>query len=261
MSGDRRVVAILQHHGDVGPGFFEDWLREHRIDYRLLRLDQGEPVPDAASDFAGICSLGGPMSANDGLPWIGPELGLLRSAVGAGVPVIGHCLGGQLLARALGATVERNAVKEIGWGRVAVTQPSLAREWLGATPAEVEMFQWHGDTFGLPARATNFLASRWCGNQAFVLEHAGVAHIGMQFHCEATPAIVRLWSGDDTWYDEVQAERAATGGPAVQDAEAMRDDLEARCAAMHVLAGRIYARWWRGAAPRAGTDHAAHAVR
>jgi len=72
---------------------------------------------------------------------------------------------------------------------------------------------------------------------------------------------VRNWSGDDTWYDEVQAERRATGGPAVQDAEAMRDDLEARCAAMHVLAGRIYARWWRGAAPRAGTDHAARAVR
>ena len=256
-----RPVAVLQHHGDVGPGHFEDWLREHRIDYRLIRIDLGEPVPPSASEYAGICSLGGPMSVNDPLPWIGPELELLRGAVGVGVPVIGHCLGGQMLARALGAKVERNPVKEIGWGRVSITQPQLAREWLGATSAEIEMFQWHGDTFVLPVRATNFLASRWCGNQAFVLEHAGVAHIGVQFHCEATPAIVRLWSGDDTWYDEVQAERAATGGPAVQDAEAMRDDLEARCAAMHVLAGRIYARWWRGAAPRAGTDHAARAVR
>jgi GMP synthase-like glutamine amidotransferase len=258
---NRRPVAVLQHHGDVGPGHFEDWLREHRIDYRLVRIDLGEPVPPAASDYAGICSLGGPMSVNDPLPWIGEELQLLRGAVGAGVPVIGHCLGGQLLACALGAKVERNPVKEIGWSRVVITEPRLAREWLGATPAEIEMFQWHGDTFALPARATNFLASRWCGNQAFVLEHTGVAHIGVQFHCEATPAIVRLWSGDDTWYDEVQAERAATGGPAVQDADAMRDDLEARCAAMHVLAGRIYARWWRGAAPRAGNDHAARAIR
>lgn len=261
MSPEKRPVAILQHHVDVGPGYFEDWLREHRIGHRLLRLDQGEPVPAEAEEFAGICSLGGPMSANDALPWIGPELELLRGAVGAGVPVIGHCLGGQLLARALGAPVERNPVKEIGWGRVSVTQPALAREWLGAAPAEFEMFQWHGDTFALPARATSFLASRWCDNQAFVIEHAGVAHIALQFHCEATPAIVRLWSGDDTWYDEVQAERAATGGPAVQDAEAMRHDLEARCAAMHALAARIYARWWRGAAPRAGIDHAAHAVR
>jgi len=261
MTAGTRPVAILQHHGDVGPGYFEDWLREHRIDCCLLRLDQGEPVPQSPDEFAGICSLGGPMSVSEALPWIGPEIALLRSAVGAGVPVIGHCLGGQLLARALGAPVTRNAVKEIGWGRLAVTQPALAREWLGATPAEFEMFQWHGDTFALPARATNFLESRWCANQAFVIEHGGVAHIGMQFHCEATPAIVRNWSGDDTWYDEVQAERSATGGPAVQDAEAMREDLEARCAAMHAIAARIYARWWRGAAQRAGTVHAAHAVR
>jgi GMP synthase-like glutamine amidotransferase len=261
MSEPRRPVAILQHHCDVGPGFFEDWLRAHRIAYRLVRIDQGEPVPEAPTDYAGICSLGGPMAAYEPLPWIAPQLDLLRGAVAAGVPVIGHCLGGQLLARALGAPVAPNPVKEIGWGKVTVTQPQLAREWLGATPAEIEMFQWHGDTFALPARATNFLASRWCDNQAFVIEHAGVAHIGMQFHCEATPAIVRNWSGDDTWYDEVQAERQSTGGPAVQDAEAMREDLEARCAAMHVLAARIYARWWRGAAERAGNDHAAHAIR
>jgi GMP synthase-like glutamine amidotransferase len=261
MSGEKRPVAVLQHHGDVGPGYFEDWLREHRIDYRLVRIDEGEPMPESPDDYAGICSLGGPMSVNDPLPWIGPELGLLRNAVGAGVPVIGHCLGGQLLARALGAPVMRSPFKEIGWGKVAIMQPQLAREWLGTTQAEIEMFQWHGDTFAVPTRATNFLASRWCENQAFVIEHAHVAHIGMQFHCEATAAIVRNWSSDDTWYDEVQAERNANGGPAVQDAETMCEDLDARCTTMHVLAARIYARWWRGAAQRAGTDHAAHAIR
>ena len=155
-------------------------------------------------------------------------------------------VGGQLLARSLGAAVTRNPVKEIGWGRVAVTQPALAREWLGAVAAEVEMFQWHGDTFALPSRACNFLASRWCANQAFVVEHAGVAHIGMQFHCEATPALVRQWTGDDTWYDEVQAEREATGGPAVQSPEQMVDDLEQRAARMYRAAAHLYDRWLRG---------------
>jgi GMP synthase-like glutamine amidotransferase len=261
MRAEARPVAILQHAPDVGPGYFEAWLREHRIDYRLVRIDDGEPVPLSAAEFAGICSLGGPMSVNDPLPWVGAELTLLRAAVADGVPVIGHCLGGQLLARALGAEVTRNPVKEIGWGKLSVTQTEAAKEWLGATVGEIEVFQWHGDTFALPARATNFLASRWCGHQAFVVEHGGVAHIGMQFHCEATPAIVREWSGDDSWQDEVQQERLATGGPAVQDAEAMCADLESRCAAMHRLAARIYGRWWRAAAARAGSGHAAHAIR
>ncbi len=261
MNNPTRPVAILQHHADVGPGYFENWLRASGIGYRLMRLDLGDAVPAAANAFAGICSLGGPMAVHEPLPWIKPELELLRSAVAEGVPVIGHCLGGQLLARALGADVTRNRVKEIGWGKVAITNPALAREWLGTTPAEFEMFQWHGDTFALPARASSFLESRWCENQAFVVEHGGVAHIGMQFHCEATPAIVRHWTGDDTWYEEVEAERQATGGPAVQDADAMRADLDARCAAMHALSARIYARWWRGASPRAGDEHATHAVR
>jgi len=261
MNIEKRPVLVLQHHDDVGPGYFADWLAEYRIDFNVVRIDEGEAVPDAPEGFAGICSLGGPMAAYDDLPWIAQELQLLRGAVAAGVPVIGHCLGGQLLARALGARVARNPVKEIGWGKVSVTQPALAREWLGSSAGEVEVFQWHGDSFGLPPRATSFLSNRWCANQAFVVEHAGVAHLAMQFHCEATPTIIRHWSSDDTWFDEVQAERAATGGPAVQDGEAMREDLELRCAAMHRVAARIYGRWWRGAAVRAGNEHAALSFR
>jgi GMP synthase-like glutamine amidotransferase len=257
----KRPVAVLQHHVDVGPGFFEQWLSEHGIDYRIVRIDEGAKVPAAPEDFAGICSLGGPMAAYEPLPWIGAEVELLRGAVASGVPVIGHCLGGQLLAMALGAKVERNPVKEIGWASVTVTERTLAHEWLGSVGSEIEMFQWHGDTFALPVRAAGFLSSRWCANQAFVIEHAGVAHVGLQFHCEATPAIVRNWAGDDTWYDEVQAEREATGGPAAQDADAMCEDLELRCAEMHRLAARIYARWWRGAAARAGNERASGAIR
>ena len=261
MSMEKRPVLVLQHHADVGPGYFADWLIEHRIDFKVVRIDEGEALPDSPEPFAGVCSLGGPMAAYDDLPWIATELQLLRGAVAAGVPVIGHCLGGQLLARALGAKVTRNRVKEIGWGKVSVTQPQLAREWLGAAVGDIEVFQWHGDSFALPPRATNFLSSRWCANQAFVVDHAGVAHLGLQFHCEATPSIVRHWSSDDSWFDEVQAERAANGGPAVQDGEAMREDLELRCAAMHELASRIYGRWWRGAALRAGNEHAALSFR
>ena len=255
MSPGERPVLVLQHHADVGPGFFADWLRSQRIDCELMRIDRGAAVPANATDFAGICSLGGPMSANDPLPWIDAELRLLNDAVDKGVPVIGHCLGGQLLARSRGAVVTRNPVKEIGWGTVTIVQPALARQWLGETGAEIEMFQWHGDAFALPAGAVNFLSSPYCAHQGFVLEHAGVAHLGMQFHCEATADIVRNWTGDDTWYDEVVAERAATGGPAVQDAQAMHEDLELRCARMHRLAACLYARWAQGMTMRGAEQH------
>lgn len=244
-----RPVAVLQHHADVGPGYFADWLRTHAVEYRLLRLDEGQPVPADPEDFAGICSLGGPMSANDPLPWIDPELSLLRAAVARGIPVIGHCLGGQLLARALGGRVERNPVKEIGWIELQITEPRLAREWLGEAPGAVEVFAWHGDTFVPPPGARSFLRTRWCEHQAFVFAHAGTSHIGLQFHPEITPDIVRRWTGDETWYAEVEEERLATGGPAVQDAQAMQHDLEARCAALHARAARIYARWADGLAP------------
>lgn len=254
MSPVKRPVVVLQHHVDVGPGYFTDWLQSQRIAYDIVRIDGGEAVPGNATDFAGICSLGGPMSANDPLPWIAAELRLLNDAVDKGVPVIGHCLGGQLLARSRGAAVTRNPVKEIGWGTVTIVHPELAWQWLGETGAEVEMFQWHGDAFALPAGAVNFLSSPYCKHQGFVLEHAGVAHLGMQFHCEATAGIVRNWTGDDTWYEEVAAERAATGGPAVQDAQAMRADLEARCAQMHRFAARLYARWAQGMAPPREAD-------
>jgi GMP synthase-like glutamine amidotransferase len=241
-----KPVAIVQHAPAVGPGYFATWLREQGVPSAVIRVDRGEPVPDDPRAFAGICSLGGPMSANDPLPWIERECALLRAADAAAVPVIGHCLGGQLLARALGAKVMRNAVKEIGWGKLEVTDGGAARDWLGgALAADFEIFQWHGETFELPAGARNFLASRHCARQAFVIDRGRCAHLGMQFHCEMTPELVREWASDPETAAELHDERAATGGPGIQDPGAMLDRLEERVAGMNAVAARLYARWSR----------------
>lgn len=241
-----KPVAIIQHAPAVGPGYFETWLREQRLPATVIRIDRDEAVPDDPSAFSGICSLGGPMSANDPLPWIERECALLRAADAAGVPVIGHCLGGQLLARALGAQVTRNGVKEIGWGSLEVTDRAAADDWLGGPlPAAFEIFQWHGDTFGLPAGALNFLASRHCARQAFVVDRGRFAHLGVQFHCEMTPELVREWAGDAETVAELRQERGLTGGPAIQDPAAMLERLEERVAAMNAVAARLYARWAR----------------
>jgi len=240
-------VAILEHAPDVHAGYFETWLQQRGFAYRKFLPYRGEAMPESAHQFSGICLMGGPMSVNDALPWVDAELRLIRAADESGVPVIGHCLGGQLIAKAFGAPVGRHAVKEIGWGEVFVTNEPLAARWLAdAGLRSFEMFQWHGDAFQLPASARNFLASSLCPNQAYVIERDGFAHLGMQFHCEMTPALIRAWTDDPTWIAEVEEERAATGGPGVQDAQAMLDGAETRCAAMNALAARLYARWSEG---------------
>ena len=241
-----KPIAIVQHEADVAPGNLELHLQMRRQPYQLIRLHAGDSLPASASAFAGLCSLGGNMSVNDALPWIEPEIELMRDADRRGVPILGHCLGGQLLARAFDAAVMRSPHLELGWGRVAVDDAALARVWMGQDAAGVEFFQWHGDTFALPSVARRALTGAWCMNQAYVIERAGFAHVGMQFHIEMTPDLVRLWAADPAAAREADAERRRTGGPAVQSPEQMVEDLETRTARMGRVATHLYDRWLRG---------------
>ena len=100
-----KPVAIFRFSPGDEPGRFAQWLDANARPWKLIALHAGEPVPADATEFAGIGMMGGPMSVNDSLPWVAPMESLLRDAVNRGVPVIGHCLGGQMLAKALGASV------------------------------------------------------------------------------------------------------------------------------------------------------------
>ena len=108
--------------------------------------------------------------------------------VAADVPVLGHCLGGQLLSKALGGTVGRNPVKEIGWGEVSVADNAVARDWFGGV-ASFDVFHWHGETFSIPPGGTRVLSSEHCANQAF----ASGRHLGLQCHVEMTEDLIRSW--------------------------------------------------------------------
>jgi GMP synthase-like glutamine amidotransferase len=238
-------IVIVQHEADVAPGTFELHLQARDRPYRVIRLHAGDALPESAEGLAGLCSLGGNMSVNDALPWIEPEIELMRDADRRGVPIIGHCLGGQLLARAFGAAVTRAAYAELGWGPVRIEDAAWSRDWLGESAGDVEFFQWHADTFALPAAARRVLTGAWCANQAFIIERAHTTHLGMQFHIEMTPELVRLWASDPSTEGEVEREVQRTGGPAVQAPAAMMADAEVRAARMARLAARLYDRWLR----------------
>lgn len=204
----------------------------------MIAIDAGEPVPGDARPFSGLAFMGGPMSVNDGLPWIPRALGLIRAAVDAEVPVIGHCLGGQLMAKALGGTVARNPVKEIGWGRVDVADAPVARRWFGDAPASFDLFHWHGEMFSIPPGAERLASSQHCENQAFALDW----HLGMQCHVEMTPELIESWCKD--WGKEVRSLAARV--PSVQTPAEMTEAVEDKVRALHAVADRVYGRWIEG---------------
>ncbi|MHB1085329.1 MAG: type 1 glutamine amidotransferase [Thiobacillus sp.] len=230
-------VLIFRHSPTEGPGYFTTFLDCHTIPWNLVRLDVGDVVPNQLNGVSGLCLMGGPMSVNDDLPWIAPVLALIRQAIAADIPVIGHCLGGQLMAKALGGTVGPNPVKEIGWGDVCITDAATARPWLGDTQGPLPAFHWHGETFTLPPGAKRILESAYCANQAFVLNDR---HIGMQCHIEMTPELIT------NWCDSGAGEIAASDSPGVQPPDAIQSDMPARTAKLHQIADKIYSRWIQG---------------
>lgn len=231
-------VAIFRHSPTEGPGYFAIFLEHHRIPWKLIAIDEGEAVPGNADGFSGLCFMGGPMSVNDPLPWIDPICALIRDAVAKDIPVIGHCLGGQLMSKALGGTVTRNPVKEIGWGEAYGETDEVASHWLGDYASrQATVFQWHGETFSIPPGATRLFANGHCANQMFALG----PHLGMQCHVEMTPEMIATWCGQ--WADEALA---VAEQPSVQTPEAMQEQIAVRLPVMRQLSEQLYSVWIGG---------------
>lgn len=231
-----KPVAIFRHFATEGPGYFADFLDECVIPWKLIRIDAGDAVPQHAGAYAGLVFMGGPMSVNDDLPWIAQVLALIRQAAAQDIPVLGHCLGGQLMCKALGGVVARNPVKEIGWGKVSVSDNDVARAWFGDMLA-FDAFHWHGETFSLPQGATHLLSSEHCSNQAFALGK----HLALQCHVEMTEEMIRQWC--EVGGDEIIT---SASSPAVQSAGAMQAQMESRLPQLHAAARRLYQHWIAG---------------
>lgn len=173
----------FQHVPFEGLGSIEAWLRDAGYAITCTRFFESPDIPDL-SGIDLLIVMGGPMSVNDEaeFPWLVQEKGFIREAVQAGKPVLGVCLGAQLIASALGAKVSKNPVKEIGW--FPIQGLSGDERAVFRFPPETTVFHWHGDTFDLPAGAIRLARSPACVNQAF---QVGRATLGLQFHLETTP--------------------------------------------------------------------------
>ena len=180
-------ILVLEHAEPSGSGSIGQALARHGLRIRPVRVGSGEPVPSDLDDVDGIVSMGGRQSAtDDALPWIAAELRLLEAATASGIPVLGVCLGAQLLARALGGRVARMSEPSIGIPQVDLTQEGrddpLFRglPWFGAWPS------WHQDEIvELPAGARKLAHSKGCGIEGFA---HGISAYGVQFHPEWTSA-------------------------------------------------------------------------
>lgn len=227
-----KPITIFRHTASEGAGYFGDFLQRHQIPFHIIYLDQGEAVPTTLADTSALVFMGGPMSVNDDIDWIEPELKLIRQAVDSNMPVLGHCLGGQLISKALGGKIIANPVKELGWLAVQKQNNAAADDWLAEQPDSFMAFHWHGETFTLPEGASNILASQHCQHQAFVIGNT----LAMQCHVEMTADMVIDWA-------TIHRTDIAVATDTIQNHQQLTSELDSNIATLQSHADKIYRRW------------------
>ncbi len=191
-----KPVLILQHQVPENAAYLTTWLNQHDISYQIVNAGAGEQFPISIDPYSALAVMGGGMSANDDLVSNRQAEQLILQAMTQNIPVIGHCLGGQLMSRALGARITVAPIPEIGWQPIAYADHELAQAWFGPDPTDT-VIHWHYDTFSIPLGATLLASSPNCANQAW-----GIGpHLAMQFHIEINQQKIDSWvaEDDDKW--------------------------------------------------------------
>jgi GMP synthase-like glutamine amidotransferase len=226
------AVLVFQHDPYDGPGYLGEALLRRGASLTIIRLDAGEALPDTAP-FDMVLVMGGAMNVyqHDRYPWLVEETQAIRHAVEAGKAVLGVCLGGQLLAKALNAQVHLGSATEIGLLPITLTEAGKA-DPLFEGLSSVEAIEWHDDTFDIPDGAIALARSMSCANQAF---RFGQRAYGLQFHPEVSPAMLAEWIKE--------AEDSPTDRSAFQRA------VDFRAAALQTQADRLIDNFIQGSMP------------
>jgi GMP synthase-like glutamine amidotransferase len=216
-------VLVFQHDPHDGPGYLGEALTRRGATLDVVRLDAGEVAPDP-SDYDLLMILGGEMNVymEAKYPWQIEENQAIQKALAENKPVLGVCLGGQLLAKALGAPVHMNAAPEIGLTPIALTEAGTGDPLFAGLAEGLEAVEWHYDTFAIPSGAVALACSDACANQAF---RFGDRVYGLQFHPEVTPAMLAEW---------IRVARSS-----LVDGPALQDEVEVKAGALRVQADRL----------------------
>lgn len=231
MDSQLKPVAICQHEATQGPAYLATFLQQHAIPYQIFHKD--EQVPLSSRDYSAVVVLGSNNSVNDNTRWISREAELVQDAIYRHRPVLGHCFGGQLLAKVLGARVQHNPQLHLGWDQTFRTAYPCAHQWFG-NQADFSLFYWHEQSFQLPVGATRVLYNRFCQNSGFVYG----PHLALQCHLEVTAGSVLAWCAQDRL-----AFADGIGQASVQPLPALLNQLEQKVAALHRVADQVYRQW------------------
>ena len=192
------MVLIIKHVAIEGPGTLGEFFEDVHKKIKTIELWNGEKLPGSLADVEAAMVLGGPMNVyeEDKFPFLKEEDIFLKNALRQDIPVLGICLGAQLLAKAAGAWVTKAEQKEIGWYDINLTENGIDDQLFGGVDRQLRVFQWHGDTFEIPKDAKLLASSPICRNQAFGI---GRYSYGLQFHIEVTEAMIKRW--EDEYFD------------------------------------------------------------
>jgi len=232
MKNPQKHVLVLQHHRCENLGTIADALQQAHIEPRYIRSDAGEPIPKELGDAAGVIVMGGPQSVyeQDKFPYLRDEMRLIEDALRRERPVLGVCLGSQLLAATLGAKVCPGRKKQIGWFPVTLTDAGAVDSLFAGVPRTFVACHWHGDVFDLPHGATLLASSALTAHQAF---RYGKNTYALLFHMEVTLPQIRTMV--ETFADELR-----TAGV---DARALLTQTKKHVAAAQKIGAGIYQRW------------------
>ncbi len=226
-------LLVCQHVPYEPLGTLDPKLRDSGFRIRYVNFGRDPRARPTLDGYDGLVVLGGPMNVDEveRHPHLATEVDLLRDAMGRGLPVLGVCLGAQLIAKTLGAKVRTAERKEIGWHDVALTAAGLDDPLLGQLGDRHRLFQWHRDVFDLPPGAVHLASSERCAYQAF---RVGTNVYGFQFHLEVDEPLVERWLEVPAHLEEVDA----LGGELTP--EAIRAETRQRIRAMQATAGRVF---------------------